>query len=40
MGKLNMFTVSLDNPQGVFYSGYYVQGYVTVELTKPMVMKG
>ncbi|CAL1543559.1 unnamed protein product [Lymnaea stagnalis] len=40
MGKLNIFEISFNNGSGVFYSGNIVQGYVTVELTEPMKMRG
>ena len=40
MGKLNIFQITLANPNGVFYSGSMVQGHVTVELLEAMKMKG
>ncbi|CAL1533646.1 unnamed protein product [Lymnaea stagnalis] len=40
MGKLNIFEISFNNGSGVFYSGNIIQGYVTVELTEPMKMRG
>ncbi|XP_046557797.1 arrestin domain-containing protein 3-like [Haliotis rubra] len=40
MGKLNVFGISLNNPQGVYFSGQVVEGHVTVELNGEMKMRG
>ncbi|XP_076472508.1 arrestin domain-containing protein 3-like [Babylonia areolata] len=40
MGKLNIFEITLDNSQGVYYAGQNVQGHCTIELTEEMSMRG
>ncbi|KAL3865646.1 hypothetical protein ACJMK2_043012 [Sinanodonta woodiana] len=40
MGKLNIFEITLNNPQGVYFAGQSLQGHVTVELNDVMKMRG
>lgn len=40
MGKLNHFSITLTNPQVVYYTGQQIAGYVTVNLNQPMEMRG
>ncbi|XP_059165751.1 arrestin domain-containing protein 3-like [Physella acuta] len=40
MGKLNIFEISFSNLSGVYFSGDLMQGYVTIELTESMEMRG
>ncbi|XP_071102891.1 arrestin domain-containing protein 3-like [Haliotis cracherodii] len=40
MGKLNVFTITLNNPQGVYSPGQCLQGHLTLELNEDMKMRG
>ncbi|CAL1547828.1 unnamed protein product, partial [Lymnaea stagnalis] len=40
MEQLKVFEIFFYDGSGVFYSGNIIQGYVTVELTEPMKMRG
>ncbi|XP_046549331.1 arrestin domain-containing protein 3-like [Haliotis rubra] len=40
MGKLKLFSISLNNPQAVYYPGQFLEGHVTVELNEEMKMRG
>ncbi|KAK3601187.1 hypothetical protein CHS0354_004388 [Potamilus streckersoni] len=40
MGKLNIFEITLSNPQGIYFAGQSLQGHVTVELNDGMKMRG
>ena len=40
MGKVTSFSIHFDPPQAVFFAGSSICGYVTVNLKKPMKMKG
>ncbi|ESP05157.1 hypothetical protein LOTGIDRAFT_227836 [Lottia gigantea] len=40
MGKLNIFEITLSNPQAVYYGGQTIDGYITVELNEEMKMRG
>ncbi|XP_025077865.1 uncharacterized protein LOC112554340 [Pomacea canaliculata] len=40
MGKLNIFEITLNSFQGVYYAGQNVQGHCTVELNEEMAMRG
>ncbi|XP_071108217.1 arrestin domain-containing protein 3-like isoform X1 [Haliotis cracherodii] len=40
MGKLNIFAISLNNPQAVYYPDQVLEGHVTVELNGEMKMRG
>ena len=40
MGKVTSFTIHFEPPQAVFFAGSSICGYVTVNLKKPMKMKG
>ncbi|GFR67350.1 arrestin domain-containing protein 3 [Elysia marginata] len=40
MGKLSLFTISFSNPNGVFYAGTMIEGYVTIDLKDSMEMRG
>jgi hypothetical protein len=40
MGKLQKFVVSVDNPSAVYFPGQTVSGYVDVELSESMTVRG
>ena len=40
MGKISEFSIHFDPPQAVFYPGRPVSGYITLDLKKPMKMRG
>lgn len=40
MGKLNVFEITLSNPQGFYFSGQTVEGFLVVELSEVMKMRG
>lgn len=40
MGKLNIFEITLNNPQGVYNPGQFLEGHVVVDLNKEMTMRG
>ncbi|XP_046380703.2 arrestin domain-containing protein 3-like isoform X3 [Haliotis rufescens] len=40
MGKLKIFAITLNNTQGVYYPGQFLEGHVTVELNEGMKMRG
>ena len=40
MPRIEQFAITLDNPQGVYYAGQIVSGYVQLEITKELDLKG
>lgn len=40
MGKLNIFEITITNPNGVYFAGQNLEGHVTVELNDGMKMRG
>ena len=40
MGKLTLFTITLDKSSGVYQAGETMQGHVTVEFAEEMKMRG
>ncbi|XP_071102899.1 arrestin domain-containing protein 3-like [Haliotis cracherodii] len=39
MGKLNIFEITLNNPQGVYNPGQFLEGHVVLDLNKEMTMR-